>query len=315
MKSVLSAPHFQNEGAAFAYVESKLWPTGPECPHCGVVDQAGRLKGKTTRPGLWKCYACRKPFTVRMGSIFESSHVPMTVWLQAMYLMCCSKKGISTRQLQRMIGCGLKTAWFLSHRIRECMKETRQFFDEPLGGPWHVVEGDETYVGGKAANRAYSKTIPPKQIVMSLVQRGGPERSFHIPNVNATNLQPIIAKHVHTDSRYMTDTSTVSMYVGLPFKGRHQTINHSKVEYVRGDVYTNTVEGYFSILKRGIYGVYQHVSEAHLQRYLTEFDFRYSNRVALGIDDVQRTDLAIVGAQGRWLTYRKVGGSYAATTG
>ena len=311
MKSVLSAPHFQNEEAAFAYVKSKLWPAGPECPHCGVVAQAGKLKGKTTRPGLWKCYACRKPFTVRMGSVFESSHVPMTVWLQAMYLMCASKKGISTRQLQRMIGCGLKTAWFLSMRIREAMKETRQFFDEPLGGPWRVVEGDETYIGRKAESRAYK---PPavKQAVMALVERGGGVRSFHVPNVDAANLQPIIAKHINTDSRYMTDSSNVSAYLGLPFRGRHQTVNHSAKEYVRGDVYTNTVEGYFSILKRGIYGVYQHVSEAHLQRYLTEFDFRYSNRVKLGIDDVQRTDLVIQGAQGRRLTYRTVGGERAA---
>jgi transposase-like protein len=306
MKSVLSAHHFQNEEAAFAYVESKLWPTGPECPHCGVVGQAGRLQGKSTRPGLWKCYACRKPFTVRMRSVFEYSHVPMTIWLQAMYLMCSSKKGISTRQLQRMIGCGLKTAWFLGHRIREAMKETHQFFDEPLGGPWRVVEGDETYIGRKAESRAYEPPAP-KQSVMSLVERGGAVRSFHIPNVTAANLQPIIAKHVHIDSRYMTDTSWVSASLGFPFRGRHQTVNHSAKEYVRGIVYTNTVEGYFSILKRGIYGVYQHVSEAHLQRYLTEFDFRYSNRAKLGIDDEKRTDLAIIGAQGRRLTYRTVG--------
>src|ERR1700722_1784451 len=209
MKSVLSAPHFQNEEAAFTYVEAKLWPAGPECPKCGVVGRAGRLTGKTTRPGLWKCYACRKPFTVRMGSIFESSHVPMTVWLQAMYLMCSSKKGISTRQLQRMTGCGLKTAWFLTMRIREAMKETRQFFDEPLGGPWRVVESDETYVGQKAESRA-SEPPARKQPVVTLAERGGAVRSFHVPDVNAANLQPIIAKHIYMDSRYITYTSTVS---------------------------------------------------------------------------------------------------------
>ena len=314
MQSVLSRSEFQNEEAAFAYVESKLWPSGSECPHCGVVGQAGRLRGKTTRPGLWKCYACRKPFTVRMGSVFEASHVPLTIWLQAMYLMCASKKGISTRQLQRMIGCGLKTAWFLGHRIREAMKETRQFFDEPLGGPWRVVESDETCIGRKASSRAYEPP-KPKQAVTALVERGGAVRSFHVPNVTAANLQPIIAKHVHMDSRYMTDSGTVANMLGLPFRGRHQTVNHSAKEYVRGSVYTNTVEGYFSILKRGIYGVYQHVSEAHLQRYPTEFDFRYSNRAKLGIDDVARTDLAIQGAQGRGLTYRSVGrGRPAATT-
>jgi transposase-like protein len=305
MKSILSAPHFQNEEAAFAYVEAKLWPDGPICPNCGVVGQAGKLQGKTTRPGLWKCYACRKPFTVRMGSVFESSHVPMTVWLQAMYLMCASKKGISTRQLQRMIGCGLKTAWFLRHRIREAMKETHGLFDEPLGGVGRVVEGDETYIGRKSTTKAF---LPPsvKQPVASLVQRQGRVRSFHVPNVTAATLQPIVAKHIHVDSRYMTDSSFVAAGLGGRFAG-YEAVNHRKAEYVRGDVYTNTVEGYFSILKRGIYGVYQHVSEAHLQRYLTEFDFRYSNRVALGIDDVQRTDLAIAGTQGRRLTYRTVG--------
>lgn len=308
MKSELSAPHFHIEDAAFAYVEARMWPDGkPICPKCGVIGQAGRLRGKSVRPGLWKCYACRKQFTVRIGTIFESSHAPLHIWLQAFHLMCSSKKGISTRQLQRTFGGSMKTAWFLGHRIREAMKETHQFFDEPLGGPWRTVESDESYVGGKAANRAYSDVVPPKQIVVSLVERGGGVRSFHVPNVNAANLQPIIAKHVHMDSRYITDTSTVSTMIGLPFKGRHQTVNHSAKEYVRGDVYTNTVEGYFSILKRGIYGVYQHVSEAHLQRYLTEFDFRYSNRERLGVNDVMRTEMAVQGGYGRRLTYETVG--------
>ena len=314
MKSVLSAPHFQNEEAAFAYVEAKLWPTGPECPHCGVVDRAGRLKGKSTRPGLWKCYACRKPFTVRMRSVFESSHVPMTIWLQAMYLMCSSKKGISTRQLQRMIGCGLKTAWFLSHRIRECMKESRAIFEVPMGGAGRDLEADETWVGrkpGMKVGRGYPHHMNP---VFSLVERGGGVRSFHVPNVTANNLHPIIGRHAHRDSRFITDESRMYTEIRWNFKGGFGIVNHTAKEYVRGDVYTNTVEGYFSILKRGIYGVYQHVSEAHLQRYLTEFDFRYSNRIKLGVDDVQRTDLAIKGAQGRRLTYRSVGGSGPAAT-
>jgi transposase-like protein len=203
----------------------------------------------------------------------------------------------------------MKTAWFLGHRIREAMKETHQFFEEPLGGPWRIVEGDETYIGRKAKSRAYK---PPgrKHAVKSLVERGGAVRSFHVPNVNAVNLRPIIAKHVHTDSRYMTDSGTVAAVLGLPFRvrGRHQTVNHSQDEYVRGDVYTNTVEGYFSILKRGLYGVYQHVSQAHLQRYLTEFDFRYSNRSALGVEDVDRADRALIGAKGKRLTYRTTRG-------
>lgn len=314
MKSELSAPHFHSEDAAFAYVEARMWPNGkPICPKCGVVGQAGQLRGKSVRAGLWKCYACRKQFTVRIGTVFESSHAPLHVWLQAFYLMCSSKKGISTRQLQRTFGGSLKTAWFLGHRIREAMKETAGPFGGQLGGPRRVVEGDETYVGRKASSRAFEPPAP-KQAIMALVERGGAVRSFHVPNVTAANLQPIIAKHVHTDSRYMTDTGAVSMFLGLPFKERHQTVNHSADEYVRGDVYTTTVEGYFSILKRGIYGIYQHVSEAHLQRYLTEFDFRYSNRVRLGVDDAQRTALAVEGAWGRRLTYRTVGRGRPAAT-
>jgi transposase-like protein len=314
MKSELSASHFHIEEAAFAYVEGRMWPDGkPICPHCGVVGQAGRLRGKSVRPGLWKCYACRTQFTVRVGTIFESSHAPLHVWLQAFYLMCSSKKGISTRQLQRTFGGSMKTAWFLGHRIREAMKETAAPFGAPLGGPHRVVEGDETYIGRKADSRAFEPTAP-KQSVMALVERRGRVRSFHVPNVTAANLQPIIARHVHTDSRYMTDTGAVSLFLGLPFKERHQTVNHSADEYVRGDVYTNTVEGYFSIIKRGIYGVYQHVSEAHLQRYLAEFDFRYSNRAKLGVDDVERTALAVEGAWGRRLTYRTTRGKRAAAT-
>jgi transposase-like protein len=281
-----------------------------------VVGQAGRLKGKTTRPGLWKCYACRKPFTVRMGSIFESSHVPMTVWLQAMYLMCSSKKGISSRQLQRMMGCQLKTAWFLGHRIREAMKETHDLFDMPMGGAGQVIEADETYVGRKTGMKKAPGT-GHKNAVFTLVQRDGGARSFHVPNITAANIYPIIGKHAHPDSRFMTDEHTLYRPVGWNFAS-HQTVNHSREEYARGKgddlVTTNTIEGFFSIFKRGLYGVYQHVSEAHLQRYLSEFDFRYSHRIKLGVDDVARTNLCIKGAQGRRLTYRTVGGDRAAST-
>jgi transposase-like protein len=309
-KPILSAPHFWNEEAAFAFLEARIWPHGPVCPKCGVLNHAKRLQGKSTRPGLWKCYSCMKPFTVKVGTVFESSHVPLHIWLQTVHLMASAKKGISTHQIHRTMGVTLKTAWFMTMRIREAMKA---FGFEPMGGPWRVVEGDETYIGRKAESRAYE---PParKQAVMTLVERGGAVRSFHVPHVTAANLQPIIAKHVHTDSRYMTDTSWVSASLGFPFKGRHQTVNHSAKEYVRGDAYTNTVEGYFSILKRGLYGVYQHVSEAHLQRYLTEFDFRYSNRMKLGIDDAARADLILEGAWGRRLTYRTTGGSRATPT-
>lgn len=310
MKSALEAAHFQNEEAAFAYVEARLWQSGPVCPHCGVIGQAGKLKGKTTRPGLWKCYACRKPFTVRMGTIFESSHVPLRVWLQAIYLICSSKKGISTRQLQRTFGGSMKTAWFLGHRIREAMKEVSGLFPEPLGGAGKVVEADETYIGRKSTSKAF---LPPakKQAVMALVERGGKVRTFHVPNVTSANLRPIIARHAHMDSRFMTDEAPIYKYYPWKF-AEHGTVEHQKDEYVRGDIHTNTVEGYFSILKRGVYGVYQHVSEAHLSRYLSEFDFRYSNRAKLGIDDKMRSDLALIGAKGKRLTYRTVGGMRAA---
>lgn len=301
-KSVLSAPRFHNEEVAFEHVEAKLWPVGPVCPHCGAVrEKIGRLHGKTNRHGLRKCYACRKSFTVRIGSIFEDSHLPLHLWLQAIHLMCASKKGISTRQLQRMLGCGMKTAWHLGHRIRAAMGDKPGIFFSPIGGEGKTVEADESFIGGKAKNRAFEEPAP-KQSVMALVERGGAVRSFHVPNVTAKMLHPIIAKHAHLDSRFMTDESNIYAVPGWNFKS-HEAVNHSIKEYVRGDVYTNTVEGYFSILKRGIYGVYQHVSEAHLHRYLNEFDFRYSNRIKLGIDDVKRSALVVEGMKGKRLTY------------
>jgi transposase-like protein len=315
--SVLSADRFHNEATAFEYVEAQLWPNGPVCPKCGNADptKIGRLTGKTTRPGLRKCYACRKPFTVRMGSIFEDSHLPLRLWLQAIHLMCASKKGISTRQLQRMLGCGLKTAWFLSHRIRETMKEHRGIFTEPMGGAGKTVEVDETYVGRKAASKAY---LPPskKHPVVALVERGGEVRSFHMPTIRANNLRSFMARNISLESHLMTDESKIYTYVGHNFAS-HGTVNHTNKEYVRYStvvsfpdgapnpiITTNSVEGYFSILKRGIYGIYQHVSEAHLHRYLSEFDFRYNNRIALGVDDNARADRALRGAKGKRLTYQ-----------
>jgi transposase-like protein len=299
---VLSALQFQSEAGAFAYVEARLWPDGPVCHHCSERERVGRLAGKTTRPGLYKCYACRKPFTVRMGTIFESSHLPLHLWLQVIHLMCASKKGIASRQIQRMLNCSMKTAWFLTHRIREAMKEDRGLFTAPLGGADQTIEVDETFVGGKAENCAYG-TPAPKQAVFALVERGGQVHSFHVPNVTAQNLRPIIARHAHRDSHFMSDESRIYTYIGWNFAS-HGTINHSEKEYVRGDVHANTVEGYFSILKRGIYGTYQHVSEAHLKRYLCEFDFRYTHRIARGVDDLARADLALEGVKGKRLTYR-----------
>jgi transposase-like protein len=306
MASVLEAPHFHNEESAFEYVEARLWPEGAVCPFCGEREKVGRLQGKTTRPGLRKCYRCRKPFTVRIGTIFEASHLKLHLWLQAIHLMCASKKGISTRQLHRMLGCGLKTAWFLSHRIREAMIENKGVFVTPLGGIEKTVEADETYLGRKSTTKAF-KPVAENQAIFALVERDGSVRSFHVANVRASTLHTIINKHAAIDSRFITDEAGVYLGAHARFI-HHATVQHSKKEYVCGTIHTNTVEGYFSILKRGIYGVYQHVSEAHLKRYLVEFDFRYSHRAKLGVDDVARADLAIKGARGKRLTYRTTGG-------
>jgi transposase-like protein len=309
MKSEFSDPRFHVEEVAFAHVEGILWPDGPVCPHCGTIDQAGRLQGKSSRPGLWKCYACRGQFTVRIGTVFESSHVPMRIWLQAIYMMSSSKKGISTRQLQRTLGGSMKTAWFLSHRIREAMAVLGIAGDDPLGGANQVVEADETYVGGKAENR--KGKIPPKSVVMSLVERDGRVRSFHVPNVTAETLKPLIVKHVNKASYLMTDENRVYWALGGSFSG-HGTVNHSAEEYVRATFWhTNTVENYFSTFKRGIYGCYFHVSDAHLHRYAAEFDFRYNHRSALGFDDEARADRIVAGAKGKRLTYRTTSGRRA----
>jgi transposase-like protein len=310
--SVLSIPYFHDEALAVEKLESLVWPNGPVCPKCGEKNRIGRLNGTSTKIGTRKCYACRKKFTVTVGTVFEDSHIPVHQWLQVVHLMCASKKGISSHQLMRIMEVQYKTAWFMTHRIREAMKEGSWQAIGPLGGEGYTIEADETYVGGKAANRAFGP-IPPKQAVMALVERGGRVRSFHVPNVTANNLAPIIARHTHEDSQFMTDESNVYTHPGRWFVS-HQTVNHSEKEYVRGDAFTNTIEGYFSILKRGIYGVYQHVSEARLGRYLAEFDFRYSYRVKTGYNDMARMDRALAGIVGKRLTYRLPSGARSAAS-
>jgi transposase-like protein len=304
MNPILSAPHFHNEEAAFAYVEAHLWPEGPTCPHCGNADpkRIYALRGKTTRMGLRKCAECRKPFTVRIGTVFEDSHCPLHIWLQAIHLICSSKKGISTRQLQRTMGGSMKTAWFLGHRIREMMDPKRDLSSPPMGGATRFVEADETFIGRKAGTKVgYGHRH--MNAVFSLVERRGPARSFHVPNVRADTLRPVILRNVAKESALRTDESNIYYSMAWHFAS-HLRVNHAKNEYVRGSIHTNTIEGFFSILKRGIYGVYQHVSEAHLQRYLHEFDFRYTYRSALDIEDVQRASIALTGAKGKRLTYR-----------
>jgi len=315
-QSVLSAPHFQSEEAAFEYVEAKLWPNGPTCPHCGNADAAriGRLQGKTTRPGLRKCYECKKPFTVRQGTIFESSHLALHLWLQVIHLMCAGKKGIATREIQRMLQCSMKTAWFLSHRIREAMAPHDG--TEPMGGAGVVVEADETYVGGKEKNKHRSKRDPnpkgkgDKEIVFSLVERGGRVRSRHVQDVTAKTLRPILHEQLKRSTRLMTDDGVWNKSAASHFR-HHETVNHHIGEYVRGNVHTNTIESFFAILKRGIIGTYHGVSAHHLKRYLAEFDFRYNEREALGVDDTMRAERALIGVKGKRLTYATTGGTQA----
>jgi transposase-like protein len=297
MSSVLSAPHFHNEDAAFAYVEARLWPNGPVCPFCGATaDRIGRLSGKTTRPGLRKCYACRKPFTVRIGTIFESSHAPLRIWLQAIYLLCASKKGISTRQLQRTLGVGMKTAWFLGHRIRHAMAPA-DGSQGPLGGAGKTVEADETFLSKSPKTRREPGQARCDVQVMSLVERGGEVRSMFLDH---QNVRGVIYDHVHPESRLVTDGAR---HYRFPPVAKHESVDHSKREWVRGDVHTNTLEGFFSVFKRGLVGIYQHIDNKHLDRYLAEFDFRQNNRAKLGVDDVQRADRALLGVKGKRLTY------------
>lgn len=298
-KSVLNAPHFQNEEAAFAYVEAALWPNGPVCPHCGETSRIGRLNGKTTRPGLRKCYACKKPFTVRMGSIFESSHLPLHLWLQVIHLMCASKKGVSTRQIQRMLNCSMKTAWFLTHRIRHAMDPGSS---TPIGGLGRIVEADETALTNSRKTKRGPERKKPHTVVLSLVDRSGPIRSVVLDH---RGVRPHLWELLDRDSRLVTDQAM--HYRNFLPVGQHETVDHSKSEYVRGDVHTNTLEGFFSIFKRGLIGVYQHVDKRHLHRYLAEFDYRQNTRAKLGIDDSQRARIAVQSAKGKRLTYETIG--------
>lgn len=311
MSSVLSAPHFHNEEAAYAFVERVLWVSGPICPHCGGFERISKMGGASTRIGAYKCYQCRKPFTVKVGTVFESSHVPMRFWLQAISLLTSSKKGMSSNQLHRILGVTLKTAWFMSHRIREAMRDGSL---APFGGPGEIVEADETYFGKSSVQRPspQRKGRPfihkgggpsGKRAIVSLVERGGRVRSFHVENADKLTVNKIVSKNITRESRLHTDESR--LYGDAAVLGMvHESINHSAKEYARGDVTTNSVEGYFSIFKRGMKGVYQHCKEKHLHRYLAEFDFRYNNRVKLNCGDAQRAERALRGVVGKRLTYQ-----------
>jgi transposase-like protein len=302
--SILSQPHFHNEAAAIARLEEIVWPTGPMCPRCGGQERITPVNGG--RAGLRRCGPCKREFTVTVGTIFHRSHVKLHKWFQAAHLLASSKKGISSHQLHRTLGLTYKTAWFMSHRLREAMRELNL---APLGGEGKFVEADETVIGGKERNKRLSKRNPKnvgavgKEIAFSLVERGGKVRSYHVRNVNAKTLRPILMEQVNRASALMTDDAGQYRIIGPAF-ARYETVNHGIEEYVRGDAHTNTIEGYFSIMKRGINGVYHHVSPQHLKRYLAEFDFRYNERAALGVDDLSRADKVLRGIVGKRLTYR-----------
>ncbi len=295
----ISNPIFHDEAKATAHLEASRWPDGAFCPHCG--SDKVRKMGGTTQAGMFLCNDCRDKFTVRTGSVMERSHVPLHKWLLATHIMAASKKGMSAAQMARMIGVTYKTTWFLCNRIREAMDEADG--NGPLGGPDTVVEADETYVGGKAKSRSTRKPAPKKAVV-ALVERDGHARSFHVANVNAKTLRPLIVTNVDRLAHLMTDEAPVYTAVGREFSG-HSVVNHSAKEYVTtgGFKHSNTAENFFSIFKRGVIGTYHHMSEAHLGRYCREFDMRYNSRE---ISDGERAAAIIKGMVGRRLTYRRV---------
>lgn len=310
--SVLSKAWFYDEKAAFEHVESILWADGTVCPKCGNCDKHYKLTGIRTKPskknpegierhGLYKCAECRSQFTVRVGTIFEESKLPLHIWLQAIHLMCSSKKGISSHQLARTLEITVKSAWFLSHRIREAMRS-----DDftPMGGGGGIVEVDETYIGRLEGVPKQTAGAAHKNTVLTFVERGGKARSFHIDSTTVARIIPIVRANIANEAHMMTDEALHYKRVGKEFSA-HSSVNHKNKEYARGIVSTNTVEGYYSIFKRGMKGVYQHCREHHLHRYLAEFDFRYNNRIKLGVDDKERATVALLGATGKRLYFKR----------
>lgn len=311
--ATLSDPIFHDADAARAHFEKLRWPEGRTCPHCGVVgdEYSTLLKGKSHRAGLYKCKECMEPFTATIGTVYEDSKVPLNKWLLATHLMCASKKGISALQLQRELALGsYRTAWFMAHRIREAMIDTD---DTPLGGEGKVVEADETYYGKpaitpvrRADGRPFLKQKKGRNSrpVVALVERGGKAKVFHVAVADKKTVSKMVRDNVHPASRLHTDESR--LYTGsVDVFASHETVKHSAGEYARGDVNTNSAEGFFGVFKKGMKGVYQHCSEKHLNRYVTEFGFRHNTRAALGYDDGQRTDEALKGTVGKRLTYRR----------
>jgi transposase-like protein len=298
----LTDPIFTDETKAREYFEAIRWPKGPYCPHCGEAKRVYRLEGKSHRPGLFQCNGCNGAFTVTTGGVMESSHIPLTKWAMGFRLYAASKKGFSANQLHRSLGITYKSAWFMAHRIREAMDAPKK---GPMGGSGKTVEADETYIGRKPG-RAIAHGNRHKMAVVSLIERDGQARSFHVDTVTAQSVGKIVREQVASDSNLMSDKAPYYRNIGKDFAS-YDAVDHGIGEYVRGETHTNTVEGFFSVFKRGMKGVYQHCSEQHLHRYLAEFDFRYSNRIAVGVDDLLRTMRAIKGAEGKRLTYRQAG--------
>ena len=310
MTDLLKNPIFQDETKAREWLEARVWPEGPVCPHCGKADQTKikALEGKAHRAGLFQCAECRQQFTVTVKTVFERSKIPLTKWLAALFLMTASKKGISAHQVHRMLGVSYKSTWFMMHRLREAMRTGGLV---PLGGKGQIVEADETYYGKTEEprvsphrdGRPYKSKIRNNRPILALIERGGHVRSFHVPVAGQFIVQEIVKRNVARESRLMTDES--KLYNGMDAHYSHETVKHTANEYVRGDVTTNSIESYFSVFKRGMRGTYQHCAEKHLHRYLAEFDFRFNNRAALGIDDTTRAATLAAGIKGKRLTYRR----------
>lgn len=307
--SNLSAKYLHDEEAAHEFLEGVLWGSQALCPHCGGVDKVTKVKAnpeKRIRVGLWRCGDCKKQFTVKVGTVFEASKVKLHLWLQAVVLMTASKKGISSHQLHRVLGVTYKTAWFMEHRIREAMRSGDL---APFGSGGGVVEVDETFIGNdrtvKPKHTKKGRGYAHKHKVLSLIDRAtGRARSMVVDNVSAKELAPILRENIAREAQLVTDEAAYYTRVGREFAS-HDFVSHGKGEYGRGEVHTNTIEGYFSIFKRGMKGVYQHCGKKHLHRYVAEFEFRYNNRVALGMDDGARAKAALVGAKGKRLTYQQ----------
>jgi transposase-like protein len=302
--SILSAHWFHDEQAAYAKLESIIWPSGPVCPHCGAMGKITPVKGG--RVGLRRCGDCKKQFRATVGTVFEKGKVPLNLWLQAAHLLCSSKKGFSSHQLHRVLGVTYKTAWFMTMRLREAMRDGHF---GPLGGDGKTAEIDEHWVGGREKNKHAIKRDPNrkgpyqgKEPVFALVERGGRARSFHMPDVKGNTLREIVRAHLDGKTVIYTDDNHSTKYATSGFMS--ESVNHSAGEYVRGDAHTNTIESYFATMKRGIIGTYHHVSQQHLRRYLAEFDFRHNERSALGVEDAERCDRALRGILGKRLTYR-----------